>query len=231
MKPSRTTSLFSLVLFFTVATASASQEPPDVTVDGLHRVPETQVDLLYALPGADLGQYERIYLLAPEVRFVKDYKQKANRMYDNRLTDADIARMRDDVVRLFAEEFADELQGAGGYSLVQETGEDVLLVRPAIIDLDVLAPQAATRPNARSTLPSAGRMTLLMELADSVSGAVLAKALDYQYDRTPVQTYLSNQARNEKAARQMLRHWASLLRQGLDEAHRRAGMAHAETPE
>jgi hypothetical protein len=95
------------------------------------------------------------------------------------------------------------------------------LVRAAIIDLDVLAPQAVTRPNQRSTLPSAGRMTLLMELVDSVSGAVLARALDYQYDRTPVQTYLGNQARNEKAARQILRHWASLLREDLDEARQR----------
>lgn len=202
--------------------ALAGEDPPAVTVDGLHRVETSNVDLLYVLPGADLAAYDRVFLLAPEVRFVKDFQQKANAMYDFRVTDEDMQRIREGLMQLFADEFFDELQSRGGYRLVTNLGEGVLVVRPAIIDLDVLAPAAATRPGSRSAMPSAGRMTLYLELADGVSNAVLARALDYQYDRTRVQPWKSNEDRNEQAARKILRAWAETLRGALDEAHGKA---------
>jgi hypothetical protein len=210
-----------IVLLVWPLTLMGKSEPPEVTVDGLHRVASENVDLLYALPGTDLSTYDRVFLLAPEVRFVKNYKQKANQMYKFRITDDDMQRIREDLAQLFAEVFFDELQSRGGYQLVTSLGEGVLIVRPAIIDLDVLAPDAMDRPNSRSALPSAGRMTLYLELADGVSNTVLAKALDYQYDRTRVQPY-KNSERNEQAARQIIGHWAELLRQALDEAHSKA---------
>ena len=48
-------------------------------------------------------------------------------------------RIQDDVATLFREVFTKELT-EGGYQLVEEAGEDVLLVKPAIVDLDVVAP-------------------------------------------------------------------------------------------
>ncbi len=214
--------LLVALISFMSPLVQAQEEPPEFTVDGLQRVNDSQVDLLYALPGTDLSRYQRIFLLAPEVRFVEDYKRKVNQMYSNRVTDGDIQKIRTDLMQLFAEEFASELQDAGGYELVTEFGDDVLVVRPAIVDLDVVAPEAAARPNSRSLVRSVGRMTLYIELADSVSGATLVKAMDYQYDRTPVQSHLRNETRNEQAARKILGHWASLLRHALDEAKQRA---------
>lgn len=189
-----------------------------MTIDGLHRIDSDAVDLLYTLPGSDLSGYDRVFLLAPEVRFVKDYKTKANRMYKFRITDEDMQQIRQDLAQLFADVFYEELQERGGYELVTTLGEGVLLVRPAIVDLDVLAPDAFGRPNSRSAMPSAGRMTLYLELADGVSNTVLAKVMDYQYDRTMVKPYKKDAQRNEEAARQILAHWAELLRQALDEA-------------
>ena len=211
----------TMLVLMGAAMGLAADDPPQVTIDGLHRIDSEKVDLLYALPGTDLSGYDRVFLLAPEVRFVKDYKRKANQMYDYRITDQDMLRIREDLAQLFAEVFFDELQTQGGYNLVTGLGEGVLIVKPAIIDLDVLAPDSASRANVRSALPSAGRMTLYLELADGVSNQVIVKALDYQYDRTRVQPY-KNADRNEAAARQILSHWAGLLREALDEAHSKA---------
>jgi hypothetical protein len=211
----------TLLVLICPAAVLAEKGPPQVTVDGLERVESENVDLLYALPDTDLSGYDRVFLLAPEVRFVKNYKQKANQLYKFRITDEDMQRIREDVAQLFAEVFYEELQNRGGYQLVTELGEGVLVVRPAIIDLDVLAPDAINRPNSRSALPSAGRMTLYLELADGVTNTVLVKVLDYQYDRTRVQPY-KNSERNEQAARQIIGYWAELLRKALDEAHSKA---------
>jgi hypothetical protein len=198
--------------------ALAKTDAPEVTVDGLHRVETKAVDLLYVRPGTDLSAYGRVFLLKPEIRFVENYQAKANRLYKFRITDEDMEQIREDLAAQFAKVFYDELQTRGGYPLVTELGEGVLVVRPAIIDLDVLAPAAIDRPNSRSALPSAGRMTLYLELADGVSNAVLARVLDYQYDRTMVKPYKKNSERNEEAARQILQHWATLLREALDAA-------------
>ena len=45
------------VLFATTGTAIAKQEElPEVTEDGLHRVPDSKMAIVYAEPGADLAQ-------------------------------------------------------------------------------------------------------------------------------------------------------------------------------
>lgn len=209
---------FSLAL---ASTTLAETEPPEVTIDGLHRIHDTEMSLVYALPGTDLSGFNRVYLVEPQVNFVNGYLRAHNqRDPRNRLTEQDLQRMREDLARIFMEEFTDELQNNAGYVLVDGLAEDVLAVRPAILDLDVVAPE--TSPNQRSAIPSAGSMTLYMELIDSVSGDIMVKVMDHQYDRSRVQINVRDRDRNEKAARAIVRQWAVALREGLDEAHLRA---------
>ena len=198
----------------------AAKEPPANTPDGLQLIESKNVDLLYTRPGAELTAYRRIYLLPATVSFVHDYQRKQNALhYDgHRVTDEDMANTKTFLADLLREEFTDVLQNQAGYVIVEGVAADVLAVRPAIMDLDVVAPE--TRPNTRSAIPSAGSMTLYLELIDSVSGQSLAKALDQQIDRTRVKVNVRNSDRNEAAARSMVREWAELLRHALDEAHR-----------
>lgn len=211
-----------LILTFSLASPTQAQpeEPPDTTKDGLERVPDSQVALLYVQPGATLAPYTRVALIDPQVSFVAGYKNRMNARLHNtaRVTDADMEDMQAALAQLFREVFTNELQNNGGYVLVDGAADDVLALRPAIIDLDVLGPELS--PNQRSTVPSVGEMTLYLELADSITGNILAKVLDHQFDRTRVTTALRNRDRNERAFRAMLEHWAVLMRESLDEAHR-----------
>ena len=102
--------------------------------------------------------------------------------------------------------------------LVEGVAEDVLIVRPAIVDLDVLSPNTPGTRGQRSAIASVGSMSLYMELIDSVTGDTLVKAMDNKYDRTRTLIQESNRTRNEAAARDMLGEWAELLRLALDEA-------------
>ena len=220
MKISRILIAGLLLAAVSTVTAAKSTEPPDRTIDGLERVPDAQVGLLYVQPGATLAPYARVLLLDPQVSFVAGYKNRMNdRLHQTaRVTDADMENMKIALAQLFREEFTDELQNNGGYVLVDGVADDVLALRPAILDLDVLGPEL--RPNVRSAVPSVGEMTLYLELVDSVSGDILVKVLDHQFDRTRVNTALRNRDRNERAFRAMLRSWAVLMREALDEAHR-----------
>lgn len=204
-----------------IADLNAADAPPPETIDGLVLVPDTQMDLVYAAPGADLGGYGRIYLLEPQISFVKGYKRKQNSIQPNSVNDEDMQRMKSDLAELFREVFEQELQNNAGYVLVDGVAEDVLAVRPAIIDLDVQSPELTHKPNTRSLVASVGQMTLYLELIDSVSGDVLVKALDNQYDRTRVKINVRNKDRNEDAARKILSDWAILLREAIDEARLR----------
>ncbi|MBT8076095.1 MAG: hypothetical protein KJN61_06465, partial [Gammaproteobacteria bacterium] len=70
----------------------------------------------------------------------------------------------------------------------------------------------------RSAIASVGTMSLYMELMDSVTGDMLAKAFDNKFDRTRTRIQARDRTRNELAARNMLGEWAELLRMALDEA-------------
>ena len=53
--------------------SAKKEEPPEVTVDGLHLVPDSKLALVYAEPGADLAPYQRVLLLDAYVAFKKNW--------------------------------------------------------------------------------------------------------------------------------------------------------------
>lgn len=200
------------------ATFAADKEPPAMTVDGLHLVKGTKMARVYTKPGVDLSVYNRIYLVKPIVSFMKDWKRQQNNVPNQTVTNEDMQRIKADLADLFMEVFRQELQHNGGYQTVEEVADDVLVVRPAIVHLNVISPYSPRNPRNRSAIASAGAMTLYMELLDSVTGDRLVMAIDNKYDRSLPSNFRSDQDRNEQAARDLLGEWAELLRLALDEA-------------
>lgn len=197
---------------------AGEKDLPEVSVEGLQLVHGTKMAVVYAKPGADLSQYNRIYLVEPQVAFRKDWLKTQNSIPNQTVTTEDMQRIKTELAALFVEVFRQELQNNGGYVLVDGAADDVLIVRPAIIDLDVFSPDTPGTTGTRSAIASVGTMTLYMELMDSVTGDLLVKAYDNKYDRTRTHIQMQNRKRNEAAARDMLGAWAELLRLALDEA-------------
>ena len=197
---------------------ASEQDLPEVTVDGLHRVNGTEMALVYAKPGVDLSQYNRVYLTTPQIAFTKNWLRTQNTIPNQIVRTEDMQRIKSELAALFMEVFKQELQNNGGYVLVDGVAEDVLIVHPAIIDLNVLSPDTPGTRDTRGAIASVGSMTLYMELIDSVTGDVMVKVLDNKYDRTRTRIQAPNRVRNEAAARDMLGEWAEILRLALDEA-------------
>lgn len=197
--------------------AKSKKEIPEYTVEGLKLVPNTKnIALVWAEPGANLSQYERVYLVEPYVAFKKNWKREQNRGHI-KVNNNDMERIKKSVAELFMEVFTEELE-KGGYELANERAEDVLIVKPAIIDLNVNAPDVNSAARSASFTSTAGSMTLYLELYDSETDDLLAKALDPRADRDTGWMQWQTRVSNRAAGKRMMQPWAEALRNGLDEA-------------
>ena len=66
---SLSTFLFSIALSIN---AVASDDLPEITEEGLHKLKDTNLGLVYAQPDADLNVYNRVKLLEPSVAFTSE---------------------------------------------------------------------------------------------------------------------------------------------------------------
>ena len=218
------TIIFHLITVFLLLAIAApamakEQELPEVTEDGLHRVPDSKMAIVYAEPEADLSGYQKVQLLEAYVAFKKNWArdQRSSSIDPLSVTSGDVERIKNRLAEEFRAVFTAVLE-EGGYPVVDAAGDDVLLVRPAIINLDVTAPDTMRAGRSRSYTQSAGEMTLYVEIYDSVTGDLIAKAMDRKADRNTSYYTWANSATNKAAADRILKGWADILLAALNEA-------------
>ena len=207
--------LFSMVA---VSPVWAKKDLPAVNDEGMELIKDTDLATVYADPGVNLSIYNRVMLLDATVAFKKNWKRDQNR-YGNplRVKDRDMVKIQEEVAATFREVFTKELVD-GGYAMADEAGADVLLVKPAIVDLDVQAPDIQSSSVTRSFSESAGEMTLNLELYDSITNDKIAKATDRKRDNWRGRLEWRTSVSNRADARRMMTGWAKALRSALDEA-------------
>jgi hypothetical protein len=201
-----------------VPPVQAKDAPPQVTEDGLQLTKSTKTRLVYMKPGATFSQYDRVAILDCYVEFEKDWQKdyNASRMgLEGRVSDKDVERIKTDLAAEFKKVFVKELQDKGGYQVVDVAAPDVLLLRPALLNVEVNAPDIMTAGIERTVVRSAGQMTLYLELWDPSTKTVLARIMDAQGDDEAF-AQMANRATNKAAADRILREWAEELRKRLD---------------
>jgi hypothetical protein len=199
---------------------------PEFTHDGLQRVIDSKAALAYVKPDTDFSRYDRFMILDCYVAFKKDWQKDFNRdqgSLSGRVTDKDMERIRNDMAEAFREVFVEELTENDGYELVDEPAGGVLLIRPAIIDLEATAPDTQSAGRSYTFVNSRGAATLFVELYDSVSGEVLARAVDRKADRSHGTMQWATRTGGRADAKRILREWAGWLRERMDEIHGKAG--------
>ena len=215
-----------LVVVLAPADAIAAKDPPpEVSPEGLHLTKSTKNRLAYVRPGATLSQYKRVAILDPLVEFEKDWQKDYNRSrtgLEGRVSDDDVAKMKERLGAEFKKVFIDELQGEGGYQVVDVAAPDVLVLRPALLNVEVNAPDVMTAGIEHTVVRSAGQMTLYLELWDSASNTLLARVMDAQADPDTM-AQMGGRVTNKAAADRMLRKWAKELREHLDEVKGKPG--------
>ena len=209
--------LMALIMSMLI-TLTAVAEDTDAQFENLVTVDDPQVAVAYIDPNADFSVFKRVMILDTFVAFKSGWERDQRRgTRGTRISARDMDRIKTRVSELFNSVFIEVLEADDGFEIVSEPDYDVLLVRAAIIDLDVTAPDTSAAGRSRSYTADSGAATLYIELYDSVSGQILGRAFDRQAARqnTSVMRW-TNRASNTADARRVFRGWATTFRDFLE---------------
>lgn len=208
-----------LALLMASPVLARAGEKPAQEWDGLARKQSKTLDNLFVRPAVQLTAYQRVRLDPITVEFDKSWDPNRDvRTASGRLSAADIQQLRADLASAFREVLAERL-GKGGYPLVEEDGEDVLRVTAALVKVYINAPTRRTDARTDSYVMEPGRITMFMELRDSVTGQLLARAVDTTHGLVTGQLQWAGSVTNSADAKAAFRAWADALVKGLDAVH------------
>ena len=199
------------------------QTGPDaeVTVDGLYRLDNTDVQVAYMRPDVDLRGYTAIMIDEVEVSYQMDPRgrSRASGASDPTANFALNETQMADFKNQFREAIVEALSRDGGYRIVDTRGPDVLRITAELMDLIIRVPTQQGANAQRQAARSYGEVTMVLEVRDSQTGDVLARAAD-RLDPTGNPNDELVSIRPDLVRRQVSRlfaYWARLLREGLDE--------------
>ena len=211
-----------LALGATALAGCATTQSGSSEWDGLVRRPHPRLNAVFVKPDVEIGAFRSVMLDPVEINFAESWDpSRGTRRQASRLNANDIAAIKTGLADLFRETFRAELE-RGGYPLVDEAGPETLRVIPAIVDLYITAPDTMAAGRTRTYTTNSGRMTLVVELRDSVTGEILARAVDSRSGRATGMWNITNNVTNTADARRAVTTWATALRQALDELYERA---------
>ncbi len=191
----------------------------EVTFDGLYPITGSRADVAWAKPGVDLSLYTKIKLEGAGIEYRPGGEAGRTWHARSRGGPYEVTEQQKDRFRnLVGEVFLEELSKSERYTIVNESGPDVLLIRGAILDVVSYVPPDAVSGRVDVYLSAVGEATLVIEIRDSITDAILARAVDRDLaEQTGGIMMESNRVTNRAEVRRLVRRWASLLRERLDE--------------
>jgi hypothetical protein len=189
---------------------------PPTSPEGLQLVPNTKLAAVYLKPGAKLGQYDKIALLDTYVAFAKNWQRNYNEQatFEDQISDQDMQAIREKVSSEFSREVIKVLK-ADGRQIVSAGGDGVLILRPAIINLQVTAPDILTPGMQQTFTTNAGSMTLYLELLDGKTGDLIARVIDPEAADDAGIAEVANGVTNTADFDRVVQRWAQLLNSHL----------------
>ena len=222
MQTARLIAALLLGLITSLPGVALANKTPEVDKDGLHLQHKTKLRAVYLKPGADFSGYQRVKILEPYVAFRKDWLRDHRQTDPLAVTHKDMEEMKqwlaEEFIKVYTKELAEK-----GYTVTDETGDDVLLLRPAIANLDVAAPDTMRQAGrTRTFAANAGSMTLYVELYDSATSDLIGRVIDPEVARDYGGFMPITRGTNRMEADRILRKWSDALRDYLDAAHEHA---------
>jgi hypothetical protein len=144
---------------------------------------------------------------------MRDYNS-TQRGISGRVSDSDVQRVIAEGAKaataIFTEAFTQ-----GGYPVVAAPAEDVLRVRTGIVNLSVKAPDMRTAGRSRVYAEDAGQASLIFEVRDSMTAALLGRAVDHRL-AGDTGAFIRNSVTNRADFRQLVKLWAKNSVLGLN---------------
>jgi hypothetical protein len=207
-----------LLILVSVQFAGCASTRPQAAAewDGLVLQPNSRVRNVWVRPEAPVVAYTSVKLQPISVSFAQNWDpNRGRRSVSSRVSNDDLAAIQQGLSDLAQEVFRAEL-ARGGFAVVDTAGPDTLRIDAAIVDLNIAAPDVPSVGRTRTYTANSGSMTLVLEARDSVSGELLARAVDRQSGRNSGVMQITNRATNTADARRAISVWARALRESLE---------------
>jgi hypothetical protein len=193
------------------------QEGPDaeMTFDGLYAVDNAIFKRAWADPDVDFSQYDKIMPGGAffEYRAVKKRSGTYNRASSNSefyIEEQNREKLQELITGIFQEEIAKSTR----FTVTDEAGPDVLIIRGGLHDIVSRVPPD-TIGRSDVYLSNVGEITLLLEVVDSRSNEVIYRAVERRA-MEPAFATRSSSVTTLSEVRRLARRWATTLREGLD---------------
>ena len=189
----------------------------EATFDGLYPVKGGRMDAAWARPGFDLEPYSKIMLVSVGIEYRPGgetgrtfHAISADDHFE--LTEEQKQRFQQ-VVR---EAFVTELAKGEHFEIVTEPGPDVLMINGGLLDVVSYVPPEQPG-NVEFYLSRVGEATLVFEIRDSQTNAILLRAVDRRAAENIGMDFTnSNRVTNTAEVRRLAMAWGRILREGLD---------------
>lgn len=194
-----------------------AQGAPEVSFDGLVLVKKSEFKLAWVDPDVDFSVYNKFIPGAAQFQFraVKKTSNLAAQRSNHRefwISDKDKQKLEDMVSSIFA----DELAKSEIFTEVNAPGPDTLIIRGMLHDIVSQTPPDLMG-RGEIYLSSVGEATLIIEAVDSLSGAVIYRAVERRAMQRPGGMAMpSNTVTTWAEVRRLARRWAIHLREAMD---------------
>jgi len=185
----------------------------EVTFDGLVKVDNTRLDAVWIRPGIDLSAYDKLTLVGAGIKYRSVREVRRLNLSNDSEFPLD-ARQRERIEESVREVFSEEMAKIDGFEITMEDGPGTLALTGTLIDVVSFVPPDRLG-NVDYYLSSLGAATLILELSDSMSGQVLARAADGRSIDVNFVTE-SNRVSNRFELERELDRWADVIRNGLE---------------
>ncbi|GLX83730.1 DUF3313 family protein [Thalassotalea eurytherma] len=147
------------------------------TDDGLTEVKSGNFSVAYIKEGYDFSQFTKIKLVEPHVKMKKNWRRDFNRAQKSlasRASKTDEEKIVSNVKGIYQDVLKAQFDKRG-MPIVEENGADVLVLLPALINLNIFQPDLNNASGSKVQIKQSGSATVYFELYNSATGEILAK--------------------------------------------------------
>lgn len=159
----------------------------------------------------DWKRYTKVQLKRGTVEFRENWVIDQEALNKTTITVADLEKVKTDMSDLLEKVLISELSDREAYTLTGGSGTDTLRFTPNIVDLDIYTPDFLRDFVGHQLTNAQGSMVLVLEINDSVSGKLLATAVQKQHDDDRSYWDSTTRGSNQTAFRRMTESWTDWL--------------------
>ena len=203
------------------STPEFSSDPDDVTHDGLTRLNRTVMDTVWAREDLDLSGITKVRFNSLGVQYRNvdgPYSGRAGTSSSRQRSSSTEFQLDEATRALFEEEirgaFMEQIRRSTVFEVTEEAGPDVIDIHIGLLDVVSRVPPE-TVGRSRIFIDRVGEATLVLEIRDSISNTVLARAVDRRA-ADGATMFESSPPRNRAEVRRLGRRWGDIIRNGLE---------------